>query len=131
MLTSVICGQRGKIDRQQVRCHMVGTSDPTVREFVHVSDWSDEETRDPLYADDRNFFKVEQWTPDGKRLTLDWISPNLVRCGTTWRNNWIRLSHNSNPIRLVTPVIFRPRQARHNAGLNRVAENSNDRNCGG
>jgi hypothetical protein len=44
---------------------MVGTSDPTVREFVHVSDWSDEETRDPLYADDRNFFKVEKWTRDG------------------------------------------------------------------
>jgi hypothetical protein len=30
-----------------------------------VSGWSDEETRDPLYADDRNFFKVEQWTHDG------------------------------------------------------------------
>jgi hypothetical protein len=30
-----------------------------------VSRWSDEETRDPLYADDRNFFKVEQWTRDG------------------------------------------------------------------
>jgi hypothetical protein len=65
MLTSAICGQRGKIDRQQVRCHMVGTSDHTVREFVHVSDWSDEETRDPLYADDRMFYKVEKWTRDG------------------------------------------------------------------
>jgi hypothetical protein len=30
-----------------------------------VSDWSDEETRDPLYADDRNFYKVEKWTRDG------------------------------------------------------------------
>jgi hypothetical protein len=32
---------------------------------VPVSDWSDEKTRDPLYADDRNFYKVEQWTRDG------------------------------------------------------------------
>jgi hypothetical protein len=30
-----------------------------------VSDWSGEETRDPLYADDRNFYKVEKWTRDG------------------------------------------------------------------
>jgi hypothetical protein len=33
-----------------------------------VSGWSDEETRDPLYADDRNFYKVEQWTRDGMRI---------------------------------------------------------------
>ena len=32
---------------------------------MHVSNWSDEETHDPLYADDRHFFKVEQWTRDG------------------------------------------------------------------
>jgi hypothetical protein len=32
---------------------------------VPVSGWSDEETRDPLYADDRNFYKVEKWTRDG------------------------------------------------------------------
>jgi hypothetical protein len=30
-----------------------------------VSDWSDEETRDPLYVDERNFFKSEIWTRDG------------------------------------------------------------------
>ena len=28
-------------------------------------DWSDEETQDPLYADDRNFYKVEKWTKEG------------------------------------------------------------------
>ena len=39
-----------------------------MRDFVHVSDWSDEETRDPLYADDRNFYKVEQWTHDGTHV---------------------------------------------------------------
>ena len=29
---------------------------PTVRDSCTVSGWSDEETRDPLYADDRNYF---------------------------------------------------------------------------
>jgi hypothetical protein len=27
-----------------------------------VNDWSDEETDEPLLADHRNFYKVEQWT---------------------------------------------------------------------
>ena len=27
-----------------------------------MSDWSDEETNDPLVADVRNFYKVEKWT---------------------------------------------------------------------
>jgi hypothetical protein len=35
---------------------------------MNVSDWSDEETRDPLYADDRMFYKVEQWTRDGSKV---------------------------------------------------------------
>jgi hypothetical protein len=30
-----------------------------------MNDWSDETTDDPLYADDRNFYKVEKWTKDG------------------------------------------------------------------
>jgi hypothetical protein len=29
-----------------------------------MSNWSVEETDDPLSADDRNFYKVEQWTED-------------------------------------------------------------------
>jgi hypothetical protein len=33
-----------------------------------TDDWSDEETNDPLYADDRNFYKVEKWTPDGTKV---------------------------------------------------------------
>jgi hypothetical protein len=33
-----------------------------------VSGWSDEETHDPLYADDRMFYKVEQWSRDGMRV---------------------------------------------------------------
>jgi hypothetical protein len=33
-----------------------------------VSDWSDEETDEPLIADHRNFYKVEQWSRDGQRI---------------------------------------------------------------
>ena len=33
-----------------------------------VNDWSDEQTADPLYADDRNFYKVEAWSQDGMRI---------------------------------------------------------------
>jgi hypothetical protein len=29
-----------------------------------MSDWSDEETDDPIHADRRNFYKVEKWTKD-------------------------------------------------------------------
>jgi hypothetical protein len=32
---------------------------------LHISDWSDEETNDPLVADHQNFYKVEKWTKDG------------------------------------------------------------------
>ena len=33
-----------------------------------MSYWSDEQTDDPLYADDRNFYKVEAWSRDGMRI---------------------------------------------------------------
>ncbi len=33
--------------------------------------WSDEETDDPLYADRRNFYKVEKWSRDGLRMILE------------------------------------------------------------
>ena len=33
-----------------------------------MNDWSDEETDDPLLADDRNFYKVEEWTRDGMKV---------------------------------------------------------------
>ena len=35
---------------------------------THMNDQSDEETDDPLRADDRNFYKVEKWTRDGMRV---------------------------------------------------------------
>jgi hypothetical protein len=33
-----------------------------------TDDWSREETDDPLYADRRNFYKVEKWSRDGQRI---------------------------------------------------------------
>ena len=33
-------------------------------------DWPAEETDDPLYADRRNFYKVEKWSRDGLRVEL-------------------------------------------------------------
>jgi hypothetical protein len=33
-----------------------------------MSDRSDEETGEPLIADDRNYYKVEKWTKDGSKV---------------------------------------------------------------
>ena len=33
-----------------------------------MSKWSDEETDEPLIADNRNFYKVEKWTKDGSKI---------------------------------------------------------------
>ena len=33
-----------------------------------MSDWYDEQTDEPLYADLRNFYKVEAWSRDGMHL---------------------------------------------------------------
>jgi hypothetical protein len=33
-----------------------------------MGNWSDEETDEPLIADDRNFYKVEKWTKDGSKV---------------------------------------------------------------
>ena len=33
-----------------------------------MSKWSDEETDEPLMADNRNFYKVETWTKDGSKI---------------------------------------------------------------
>jgi hypothetical protein len=44
-----------------------GLEDPGAK-VEHVSDWSDQETHDPLYADARNFYKVEKWTRDGTEV---------------------------------------------------------------
>jgi hypothetical protein len=45
-----------------------------------MNDWSDEETFDPLYADERNFYKVEKWTKDGTKVdSLLYAGNNLSR----------------------------------------------------
>ena len=33
-----------------------------------TDDWSHEEIDDPLYADRRNFYKVEKWSKHGQRI---------------------------------------------------------------
>jgi hypothetical protein len=33
-----------------------------------MNKWSDEETSEPLIADDRNCYKVEKWTKDGTKV---------------------------------------------------------------
>jgi hypothetical protein len=35
-----------------------------VCEFAMSDTWSEEETDDPVYADERDFLKVEEWTAD-------------------------------------------------------------------
>jgi len=32
-----------------------------------MADWAEEET-DKIYADDRNFYKLEKWTKDGSKI---------------------------------------------------------------
>ena len=45
-----------------------------------MNDWSDEETDNPRYADDRNFYKVEKWTRDGQEVDhLLYAGNNLRR----------------------------------------------------
>lgn len=33
-----------------------------------MNEWISEKTTDPLYADERNFYKVEKWTKDGTKV---------------------------------------------------------------
>ena len=41
---------------------------------------SREETDDPRYADERNFYKVESWSKDGLHVTgMLWAGTNLER----------------------------------------------------
>jgi hypothetical protein len=44
------------------------------------SHWSDEETDNPLYADERTFYKVEKWTKDGMQVDrLLYAGNNLTK----------------------------------------------------
>jgi hypothetical protein len=41
-----------------------------INRHVAATDWAIEEADDPLYADRRNFYKVEKWSRDGLRVEL-------------------------------------------------------------
>jgi hypothetical protein len=47
----------------------------------------DEETFDPLYADERNFYKVEKWTIDGTKVdSLLYAGNNFGRAQHVFAN---------------------------------------------
>jgi hypothetical protein len=52
---------------------------------------SDEETDDPIHADRRNFYKVEQWSRDGQRVV------DLVFAGTSLDYTAVRQSEAKFP----------------------------------
>ena len=43
-----------------------------------MSNWSEEETDNPVYADRRNFYKVEKWSRDGLRVALTLYAGNSL-----------------------------------------------------
>ena len=60
-----------------------------------MTDWSDEETDDPLYANRRNFYKVEKWSRDGLRVELLFYAGNNIdkgapSCAGDWMTRLIR-----------------------------------------
>jgi hypothetical protein len=64
-----------------------------------VNDWPNEETDNPLLADDRNVYKVEKWTKDGAKIERMLYAGNDLerqwppttereRKSMVWRKNW-------------------------------------------
>ena len=52
-----------------------------------MSDWSDEETDNPLLADEYNFYKVEKWTREGAKVDrLLYAGNNLERARRIFGN---------------------------------------------
>jgi len=77
-----------------------------------MSDWSDEETDDPLIADHRNFYKVEKWTRDGMKVdSLLYAGNNLSKAQEVFANAIEHLPRIRITIRQRTRVLQRrPRQ---------------------
>ena len=51
-----------------------------------ISDLSDEETDNPVYADERDFYKVEKWSMDGLRVdSLLYAGNNLGNARDVFR----------------------------------------------
>jgi hypothetical protein len=44
-----------------------------------MSNWSDEETDEPLLADHRNYYKVEKWTKAGRVERMLYAGSNLAK----------------------------------------------------
>jgi hypothetical protein len=52
-----------------------------------IRDWSDEETDNPLLADEYNFYKVEKWTKDGTKVDrMLYAGNNLERAREIFTN---------------------------------------------
>jgi hypothetical protein len=57
-----------------------------------MSNWSDEETDEPLIADHRDFYKVEKWTRDGTKVdSLLYVANRRSNCGSISFTNFERL----------------------------------------
>ena len=62
-----------------------------------MSDWSDEETNDPLVADVRNFYKVEKWTRDGMKVdSLLYAGNNLDKAREIFANDQAPAAHQAD-----------------------------------
>ena len=78
-----------------------------------MNDWSDEETDDPLLADDRNFYKVEEWTRDGMKVdSLLYAGNNLSKAQEIFANAINHRLRIRLTIRLRTRVLQRWPQER-------------------
>ncbi len=68
--------------------------------------WSDEETASPLYADARNFYKVELWTDNEQRVTdLLYAGNNLDKARNVFANAVRKRPHGHYTIRQRIRVI--------------------------
>jgi hypothetical protein len=55
-----------------------------VSDWSEESDWSEAEIKNPHYADDRDFCKVEKWTRDSTNVDrLLYAGNNLANAGRT------------------------------------------------
>ena len=66
-----------------------------------MSNWSDEETDEPLIADHRNFYKVEKWSRDGQRVTESLFAGSSLdkakRVFDRWAKHRPRNPHDNPP----------------------------------
>ena len=68
--------------------------------------WSDEETTDPLYADDRMFYKVEKWTAEENHITaLLYAGSSLDKARDIFRDFIKKRPHAHLTIRQRTRVL--------------------------